>query len=186
MTYTLRRLEPYVRVGKYDATMNMLFYDPNFDLAMTYAEGLAKRFADGVSIELKRAGFGFDECIVSRTQEVLQTYWSEVVPPSDIRYSGIHGCDFRVELVRQFADDDRKDWLIDVRYRLDQLGPRLTMAESILVQYRVPAGVSAACLGECMAQMLLNLSPESLVKELAERLRRHMEVAARIGGAGSQ
>lgn len=165
--------------------MNMLFYDPNFDLAMTYAEGLARRFADGVSIELKRAGFGFDECIVSRTQEVLQTYWSEVVPPSDIRHSGIYDCDFRVELVRQYADDDRKDWLIDVRYRLDQLGPRVTMAESLLVQYRIPAGVSAACLGECMAQMLQNLLPVSLVKEVRERLPRHSENPAPSGGVGN-
>lgn len=151
--------------------MGMLFYDPDFDLAMTYAEGLAKRFADGVSLEMKRAGFGFEECIVSRGQEMLQAYWSKVVPPSDIRHSGIYDCDFRVELLRQYANDDLKDWLLDVRYRFDQLGPRVTMAEALLIQYRIPSGVSAACLGECMAQMLLNLQSESLVKELGERLR---------------
>lgn len=159
------------RVGQYDAPMGMLFYDPDFDLAMTYAEGLAKRFADGVSLEMKRAGFGFEECIVSRGQEMLQAYWSKVVPPSDIRHSGIYDCDFRVELMRQYADDGRKDWLIDVQYRFDQLGPRVTMAEALLVQYRIPSGVSAACLGECMAQMLLNLPAETLLRELRGRLR---------------
>lgn len=152
--------------------MGMLFYDAEFDAAMVFAEGHARLYCSELSAALRAADFAFDDAIVSRHEEMLQLYWPKFAPPAVLRDpAAVAGYDFRIELMRQH-ESGSKDWLVDLQYRLDRMGPRTTLAGAPIARYRMPAGIATDCLGECLANMLTSLSTRAVCDGLRHALKR--------------